>query len=144
MDTGRFGLNFLSVFICVNPWLRKKIKPPAIPKRNGGRNEIEQLSLLFLLGGKRLLRGLGLGSALLELIHAAGGVHELLLARVKGMAGVANADNDRVPGGTRLNSVAARATNFGVVIFRMYFRLHKKDNYLTTKTPDDKGEICPA
>ncbi len=78
----------------------------------------------------------------MELVHATGGVHELLLARVKGMANVANAHDDRAFGGARLNHVATGATNFRFVVFRMYFRSHKKDNYLTTKMPDDKGEFC--
>jgi len=36
------------------------------------------------------LRGFRLGHALLEFVHAAGGVHKLLLAGVERMAGVAN------------------------------------------------------
>jgi hypothetical protein len=89
-----------------------------------------QLNLLFLLGGKSFLGGLRLGGALLELVHAAGGVHELLLARVKGMAHVANAHDDGGPGGTRLDHVAAGATDFRVVIFRMNVRLHKRTDSL--------------
>jgi hypothetical protein len=42
------------------------------------------------------------------------------------MADVANADDDRRAGGTRLDHVAAGATDFRVHIFRMDVRLHKK------------------
>jgi hypothetical protein len=121
----------------------KKIKPPAIPKRNCGRDKIEPLSFLFLLRGEGFLGGLRLGGALLELVHAARGVHELLLSRVQGMAHIANAHNNGGPGGTRLDHVAAGATDFRVIIFRMNVRSHKKDNKDTTKTPDDKGEFVP-
>ena len=85
----------------------------------------QKLGFLFLLGSERLGGGLRLGGALLELVYAAGGVHELLLARVKRMAGVANADDDGRLGGTGLDHVAAGATDFGVHIFRMNVRLHK-------------------
>jgi hypothetical protein len=73
--------------------LRKR-KPPAIPKRNSGRDKILQLSFLFLLRGEGLLGGLRLGGALLEFIHASGGIHELLLACVTRVAHVADADDD--------------------------------------------------
>jgi hypothetical protein len=109
----------------------------------GGRKEIAQLNFLFLLGGERFLRGLRFGSALLELVHAARRVHELLLSRVKRVADVADTHDDRGFGRTRFNYVAAGATNFRVHIFRMNFRLHKKDDKLNTKTRNDKGEFCP-
>ena len=62
----------------------------------------------------------------MEFVHAAGRVHKLLLAGVERMAHVANANNDRGLGGTGLDHVAAGATDFGVHIFRVYVRLHKK------------------
>jgi hypothetical protein len=83
--------------------------------------------LLFLLSWwRRGLGGLRLGGALLEFVHAAGGVHELLLAGVERMANVANADDDHGLGGAGLDHVAAGATDLRVHIFRMNVRLHKK------------------
>ena len=41
------------------------------------------------------------------------------------MAGIADADDDGVLGGTRLDDVAAGATDLGVHIFGMNVRLHK-------------------
>ena len=57
------------------------------------------------------LGGLSFGHALLEFIDPAGGIDELLLTRVEGMAHVANTDNNHGLGGARLDHVAARATN---------------------------------
>jgi hypothetical protein len=111
----------------------------------GGRNEIAPLNLLFLLGRERFLGGLRFGGALLEFVHAAGGIHELLLARIKRVANVADTHNDGLPGGAGLNDVAAGATNLRVDISRMYVRLHKKDVQSIIKTADDKrdfGGIC--
>jgi len=87
------------------------------------------------------LRGGGLGGALLELVHAAGGVHELLGAGVERVAHVANADDDGLLGGARLDHVAAGATDFRVHIFRMNVRLHKKDGKTIMVLPDDKREF---
>jgi hypothetical protein len=115
----------LSVSICVNPWLIKK-KSARSRKRAGGRNEIGQLNFFLFLRRLFSLRGLRLGEALLEFIHAAGGVHEFLRAGVKRMAGVANADDDGGFGGTRLDHVAAGATDFRVRVFWMNVRLHKR------------------
>jgi hypothetical protein len=84
---------------------------------------------------------LRLGSALLEFIHAASRVHELLRAGIKGMTGIANADDDCVFGGPRLDHVAAGATDFRVHIFRMNVRLHKKDTKSIRKMRDDKREF---
>ena len=95
---------------------------------------------LLLCGGFGL-DGLRLGEALLELVHAARGVHEFLLAGVKGMTHVANADNNRLFGGTRLDYIAACTADFGVHIFRMNSGFHKKDAYFTSKTGDDKMEV---
>jgi len=100
-----------------------------------------QLSFLFLLRGEGLLGGLRLGGALLELVHAAGGVHELLLARVKGMADVANAHDDGGASGTRLDHVAAGATDFRVIIFRMNVRSHKRRNSVARKGLMTRGNF---
>jgi hypothetical protein len=139
----RFNELFLSVSICVNPWLIKK-KSARSRKCAGGRNEIGQLNFLFLLRGLFGLRGLRFGEALLEFVHAAGGVHELLRAGVKRMAHVANADDDGLLGGTRLDHVAAGATDFRVHIFWMNVRLHKKGGKVITKRADDKKEFQPT
>ena len=92
--------------------------------RCGGRWAVEKLLLLFLRGVERFLGGERFGGALLELVHAAGGVHELLLAGVKRMAGIADADDDGRFGGARLDDVAAGATNLGVQILRMNVSFH--------------------
>jgi hypothetical protein len=88
------------------------------------------------------LRGLGFGGALLEFVHAAGGVHEFLRAGVKRMAHVANAHDDGGLGGAGLDHVAAGATDFRINIFWMNVRLHKKDKKAITILPDDKREFC--
>jgi hypothetical protein len=127
-------------FICANLWLKKN-KTARSRKRAGGRNESGQLNFFLFLRGERLGGGLRLGGALLEFVHAAGGVHELLRAGVKGMAHVANADDDGLLGGTRLDHVAAGATDFRVNIFWMNVRLHKKDGKTIMVLPDDKREF---
>jgi hypothetical protein len=99
--------------------------------------------LLFLLGGgKRFLGGLRLGGALLEFVHAAGGVHELLLAGVERVADVANTDDNNRPGGAGLDHVATGAPDFRIHIFRMNVRLHKKGRKVTMNRADDKGEFA--
>ena len=72
-----------------------KKKPPA-PRYESATRAVfwKKLLLLFLGGLKGDLCGSSLGSALLELVHATRRIHELLLARVERMAGVANADDD--------------------------------------------------
>src|SRR5437762_6187273 len=83
--------------------------------------------LLFLLGrGGGGLSGLGLGHALLELIHAAGSIHKFLLARIKRMTRIANADDDHRLGGASLDHVAAGAADFRVHILRMNILFHKR------------------
>ena len=94
-----------------------------------GRMKTDQL-LLFLFrrrgGGGGGLDGLSLREALLEFVHAAGGIHEFLLARVKRMADVADTDQNRRPGRAGLDHVAAGATDFRVHILRMYICFHKR------------------
>ena len=82
-----------------------------------------------------------LGGTLLEFVHAAGGVHELLLAGVERVAHVANAHDDQGLGGAGLDLIAAGATDFRVHIFRMNVRLHKKGCKLIRKSPYDKREF---
>jgi hypothetical protein len=89
----------------------------------------KQLFLLFLRG-KRSLGGLRLRGALLELVHATGGIHELLLTSVKWMAHVTDTDDDGRPGGAGLDHVAARATDFRFLIFRMNVGFHKRPHKL--------------
>ena len=107
-------------------------------------NLFQKLNFFLFLRGERLGGGLRLGGALLEFVHATGGVHEFLLAGVKRMADVADADNDDRLGGARLDHVAAGATDFRVHIFRMNVRLHKKDAKTIMVLPDDKREFCKA
>ena len=104
----------------------KKKKSARSRKRAGRRNESGQLDFFLFLRGERLGGGGGLGGALLEFVHAAGGVHEFLRAGIKRMAHVANADDGGLPGGARLDHVAAGATDFSVHIFRMNVQFHKK------------------
>ena len=106
------------------------------------RINVEKLLLLLLCGGKRFLGGLRLGGALLEFVHATGGVHELLLSGVERVAHVANTDDDHRLGGAGLDLIATGATDFRVHIFRMNVRLHKKGGKLTTNGPDDKREFA--
>ena len=81
---------------------------------------------LFLLGRGGGLGGLGLGHALLELIDSAGGIDELLLAGVEGMAGVADTDNNDGLRGSGLDHIAAGTTDFRVHILRMNLFSHKR------------------
>ena len=81
---------------------------------------------LFYSGGS--LRGLGLDHSLLELVNAAGGIDEFLLAGIKGVADVANADNDCRPRGAGFDHIATGATDFRIHIFRMDLSFHKRPN----------------
>ena len=116
--------------------------PPAESKNPCGRRLVKKLLLFLLGGGKGFLGGLRLGGALLEFVHASGGVHELLLAGVERVAHVANADDNQWLGGAGLDLVAAGATDFRVHIFRMNVRLHKKGPKCIMDALDDKGEFA--
>jgi hypothetical protein len=73
-----------------------------------------------------LLRFFFVGSVtLLETLHPAGAVDELLLAGVKRMAFVADIYMGAFNGGLRLNDVAARTGKGGVFVFGMDFFFHK-------------------
>ena len=87
---------------------------------------LEKLNFLFLRHGSSGLRGGSFGGALLEFIHTTGGIYEFLLASIKRMADVANADDDGGLGGTRLDHVATGAPDFRVRVFRMNISFHKK------------------
>jgi len=86
----------------------------------------KKLNLLFLGRRRGCLGRLRLGQTLLELVHASGRVHELLLASVKRMAHVADTNDHSLLGGTGFDHVAAGATDFRVAIFRMNISFHKK------------------
>ena len=114
-----------------------KSNPPAkgLPRRADAKAEALLLFLFGRVRGLGRLGRLGLHHALLEFIHAPGGIHELLRARIERMAHVANPDQDRRPRGAGLDDVPARATNLGFLIFWMYigFHLNKgRTNYLKT------------
>jgi len=79
----------------------------------------KRLFLFLFIRGGGVLGRLRLGQALLEFIHAASGIHELLRARIKRMADVADADQERILRGTGFDYIATRATNFRFLIFGM-------------------------
>jgi hypothetical protein len=106
-----------------------KKQPPARGKAPAGGCGEKQL-FLFLFRGSSFLGSLSFGHALLEFIHATGGIDEFLCAGIKWMAGVANADNDGRLDGTRLDHVATSATDFRFRVFRMYINSHKRDENL--------------
>lgn len=73
-------------------------------------------TLLALLLGRRgrslrRLSGLGLYQALLKFINTARRIDKFLMPRVKGMARIANANDNGRASRTRLNHVAASATH---------------------------------
>jgi hypothetical protein len=102
----------------------QKSNPPAKAAASAGGWRKSGLFLLFLARGGVSLGGLRLNHALLEFIHAPGGIDELLRAGVKRMAGVADANQDGRFGGAGFKCIAAGATNFRIHIFRMYFVFH--------------------
>jgi hypothetical protein len=121
--------------------IRGKGTPPA-PDKSVARAVFGKTLLLLFLGSfERGLGGLRFGGALLELVHASGGIHEFLLTGVKRMAHVTNTDDNGRLGGAGLDHVATGATDFRVHIFWMNVRLHKKGGNPTMKTRDDKGEF---
>ena len=61
---------------------------------------------------------------LVELIDAAAGVHELLLARIERVALGADLNGDVLLGGAGLDNVAAGAPDGGLVVFRVDAFLH--------------------
>lgn len=85
--------------------------------------------------------GLGLGHALLEFIHTAGGIHKFLGAGVEGMAGVADAQQNHGFGGAGFDHVAAGAADFRINVFWMNVRLHKMDGNCITISRDDKKDF---
>src|SRR2546426_4279576 len=115
-----------------------KTYPPAAQGNCCGRMRSNQLLLPLFRGGGGGLGGLSLREALLEFVHATGGINELLLARVKRMADVAYTDQNRRPRGAGLDHVAAGATDFRVHILRMDVRFHDQGAQITSRPPSDK------
>src|SRR6266511_455725 len=121
--------SFDNSWMCGRKSIREKnIRPQSDEAAAGGRagNPL----LLFLLrgggGGGLGLGGLRLGQALLEFVHATGGVHKLLLAGVKRVADIADTDQNRRLGGAGLDHIAAGATDFRIHILRMNVGFHNK------------------
>src|SRR5215467_959127 len=61
-------------------------------RNHAGGSRKASLAFLFLAGSGGGLGRLGFGHALLEFVHATGGINEFLLAGVKRVTGVANTD----------------------------------------------------
>src|SRR5438477_654721 len=124
-------------------WSRKSIigaknNPPARGRPRAGGKRVQSL-LLFLFGfGGGGLGCVGFGHALLELVHATSGIDELLLAGIEGMADVANTDQNHRLGGAGLNHVAASATDFRFLIFRMNVSFHKNALQVNRQREFDK------
>ena len=112
-------------------------KPPATAQT--GR-AVKMGSLLFCLRGAGLGDGFGFGGALLELVHATGGIHKFLLAGVKGMRGAADAHlvqriflalkggrflRGRAGAGEKFLAIARVAEDHRTVFIRMNVLLHK-------------------
>src|SRR5688572_32624598 len=75
-------------------------------------------------GALSLAAALALGGAALEALDAAAGVHELLLARVEGVAVGADLHVQVTLGRARLERVPARAGHGCLDVFRMDLGLH--------------------
>ena len=106
------------------------------------RAEKSENRLLFLLlDGGRGLRRLGFDHPLLELVHSSGGIDELLRASVKGMARIADTDNNHGLGGAGLDHVSAGATDFRVHIFGMYSFFHKRPENIASIHPMTSGKF---
>src|SRR5579884_2595465 len=107
----------------ITPTPEKTVRPHG--DKPGGRT-LKAMLLLFLFCGGGGLRGLRLGHALLELVHATGRVHKLLRTGVERMANVANTEQNHRFGRAGLDHVAAGATDFRLLIFRVYVNFHNK------------------
>lgn len=84
------------------------------------------LTFLFLEQSGCRLRSLRFCQSLLELVHTAGGIDKLLCTRIKRVAGVADANHNNWPNGSRFDYIATRATYFRVLILRMDISFHTK------------------
>lgn len=119
--------------------------PPGKGWEPAGGLEGGRLLLLLLGNGLGLggLGGLGLGEALLELVHAAGGIDELLLARIERVAGVADADEQLWLGGTGLDRVATGAADLGLHVSWMSVCLHvpKRNADAISRSLHDKADF---
>jgi hypothetical protein len=80
---------------------------------------------LFLLAGRGLSR-LGFRQALLVFVHTSGGIHEFLSPSVEWVASIADPDQNHGASRLRLNHIAASATDFRILVFRMNFSFHNK------------------
>jgi len=60
------------------------------------------------------------------------------------MADVADTHDNGGLGRTRLDHIAAGATDFRVYVFRMNVRLHKKGRKVSMNPRDDKKEFAPG
>jgi hypothetical protein len=118
-----------------------KSKPPAEATKLRRAVCWKELLLLFLGFGSSGLRSLRLGHALLEFINASGGIHKFLLAGVERMAGIANADDNRLFHRAGFDNVAAGATDFRFLVIRMNVSFHKKAAQTSSVLADDKGEF---
>jgi hypothetical protein len=103
-----------------NPRLRKNIAPKM---RKGS---FRCLFLIASRGSDRSRFRLGLLAVLLaEFFHAAGGVHDLLLAGIEGVAGRADFHVQRfAQRGTRSERIAATAGHRDIGVLGMDFRFH--------------------
>ena len=119
------------------------------PKRNRprpgrigrGRCSENAISSFFLLASKARPGGSRLGGALLELVHATGGVHELLLPRVERMAHVADAHDDRGSPERVLITGSRRRTDFRVPILPDECQLFSWAAHNSRRAPTDKREF---
>jgi hypothetical protein len=110
---------------CPGVAVRKKA---AARKSSGSCGRADGKELLFFaggFGGLSCLSGLGFDHALLEFVHAAGGVNEFLGAGVERVAEVAYTEHHVGLGGAGFDDVAAGAADFGLHVFRMNVRSHK-------------------
>src|SRR5579862_7799645 len=117
------------------PWYQDRRcdhgKKIALRPLGAGRFFITQENWLFLGGFGRIhggvdggLAGGELGVLLLEAFDAAGGINELLLAGVEGVADAADFDFDVLGGRAGFKGVAAGAANLRKVVSGMDFLLH--------------------
>src|SRR5262249_52078419 len=92
----------------------------------GGETRKKLLLFLFAVRGGGL-SGLGLGDALLKLIHSSGGIDEFLHPGIKGMTDIADPDQDRRLRRTSFDDIAAGAADLCVDVLRMSISFHKNE-----------------
>ena len=84
---------------------------------------VEEIAQLFHKAYRLLLQAV----ALLEHIHAAAGVYQLLLARKERVAFGTYFDFDVLLGGPGVDHIAAGACDGGLMVVGMYILLHRSD-----------------